>query len=455
MIYKILKPIVRLSLRAYFRRIDVIGRQHIPGNGPIIFVSNHPSALMDPLMVASFIQREVHFLAGSEWFGKGLKAKLFKRQLNMIPVYRPWLAKGKKISNQDMFEACYEAMNEGHCLILFPEASTETVSKIRELKTGAVRIKHGFDSQAANQEVPIIPIGLSYSNPHLFQSRVIVKIGEPVVLSNSEATEDLKELFRAQTEQVRASLKKTIVHIDNTQNEDLVSNISRLYMDRHQDIESLSLKNSENQFDFNRNVALAVEHFERERPEDYQRLSRRIHTYFDDLCQLQVSDDYVGHTDRSSISWVTWTFLVVAFPVALLSLIVFSVPYQLTKLIFLRKFRPSLSRNKEPGTMDTAFSGTLIFGVGTLIFLAWAILITSFVGAFFGWIPGVVTLVTMYPLFRFGLLYAKIRTRFRAFFKNKKIREKNQRAFELLEKERFALIQELDRFSAHYGAASR
>lgn len=242
MLYIILKRIVRMSLHLYFRRIDVIGEENIPKNGPVIFVSNHPSALIDPLLVATTLKRKIHFLAASEFFGKGMKARILKSKLNMIPVHRPWLSKTEKVSNTEMFDECYKSLNQGKSIILFPEASSETVSKIRELKTGAVRIKAGFESfTLGNKTVPIIPIGLSYSNPHEFQSRVVVKIGEPIVFDPTDETDSVEQ-FRIQTNQVQEELKKSIIHIDNTQNEGLVKNVCRLFIGTHRKENGLSFR---------------------------------------------------------------------------------------------------------------------------------------------------------------------------------------------------------------------
>ena len=232
MIYTLLKSIIRLSLNIYFRRIDVIGQKNVPEDGPVIFVANHPSALIDPLLCATELKRKLNFLAGSEWFGNGLKAKIFKTQMNMIPVHRPWLSKTKNVSNNDMFEECYKSLAKGKCIILFPEASSASVSKVRELKTGAIRIKSGYEHfMNNNSTVPIIPIGLSYSDAHEFQSRVVVKIGEPINFKSEVNHEDKAEMFRSQTDEMREALKKTIVHIDNKKNEGLVKKIIRLYID--------------------------------------------------------------------------------------------------------------------------------------------------------------------------------------------------------------------------------
>ena len=181
MLYALLKPIIQISLRAYFKRIEVIGAENLE-HGATLFVCNHPSALFDPIMVASNTKRPIHFLAGAEWFGSGIQKWFFQNQFKMIPVFRPWLAEGKekaKANNDEMFSACYTSLSKGNRIIIFPEASSVTVPWIRSIKTGAARIKLGADA-ASGQNIKIVPIGLNYTNSHRFQTSVIVNVGEPI-----------------------------------------------------------------------------------------------------------------------------------------------------------------------------------------------------------------------------------------------------------------------------------
>lgn len=451
MIYSILKPIIRLSLLIYFRRIDVIGQKNVPKSGPVIFVANHPNALMDPLTVATTLNRKVHFLAGAEWFGKGLKARFFKNQFNMIPVHRPWLSKSKEVSNEDMFEECYKSLKKGKCIILFPEASSESVSKIRDLKTGAVRIKDGFEKYMNNgQEVPIIPVGLSYSNSREFQSRVVVKIGEAVEFKNEENVTGQSEIYRLQTSQMQQALKDSIIHIDNVDNEGLVKKISRLYIDSHAVSRGVSFKNGQNKFEFNQDVAKVVEHFESEKFDNYNEMSDRIDRYFGRLEYTNISDDYIGKTKRSKISAFTWIYLILGSLIALPSLVLFVLPYQLTRLIFLKKFKDSLNTRKEAGTLDETFTGTLIFGLGTIIFILWTLFVSAGIGFFIGLGPAIISLVCMYPMMRFSMTYARIALRFKRHFRTKMKKGLTEIRIRELEEERMSIVAELKKYHVEY-----
>ena len=451
MIYSILKRIARMSLNLYFRRIDVLGSENVPKSGPIIFVSNHPSALMDPLTVATNLKRKVYFLAGANWFGKGLKARILKNQLNMIPVHRPWLSK-KKVSNEEMFNECYESLNQDKCIILFPEASTSTVSKIRELKTGAVRIKAGFEEFTnGNKHVPIIPIGLSYSNPHEFQSRVVVKIGEPIIFDPSEKHVDLAELYRAQTDKVQEELENAIIHIDNTENENLVKKISRLFIGTHREENAISFRDKKSNFEFNQGVASAVAHFEESNPSAYADMSTRIEDYFEGIKELGISDDVFEETQRSKPSIFKWIFIVLGSLIALPSLFIFFIPYQLTKIIFRKKVKSAMIADDEGENFDYAFTGTLIFAIGMLLFGIWTLVVGAIV-YFLGsnWIAALVVMISLYPMMRFSMHYAKVGLRMLNYYKGKRIMKKQMKKVATFASERKMIVDELKTYQISY-----
>jgi glycerol-3-phosphate O-acyltransferase / dihydroxyacetone phosphate acyltransferase len=452
MLYSILRPIMHLFLSAFFRRIEVIGEENIVKDGPAIFVANHPNAVIDPLVVAVVLKRQVHFLAGANWFGKGLKAKIFKEQFNMIPVYRPWLAKGEKVSNDDMFRDCYEHLSNGDCIALFPEASSITVSKIRELKTGAARVKLGYE-QDSNYSglVPIIPVGLTYSNPHQFQSRLVVKIGEPVDFHSSVETTDPKEVAREMTSKIEEALKDTIVHIDNDENTSLVRKVQHLLVDTFRADSSVSHQDSEANFEFAQKVAKAVKHFETTDEKSFDNVVAQINAYFKELKKYGLADANVSESEYLKSSIAKWMLLIIGFPLFVVGVVAYYLPYLLAKVVYWKKFIPMMTEEDEDGKLDTSFTGSLIFLMGLLIFVVWTTLLSLGVAWLAGhWLAGVVALVLGYPIMRFALYYAKIALRVKQDLKGKKIRREYKEELSALSAERKRLIGVLREFREQF-----
>ena len=87
--YDLFKYLFKATLYSYFRKFTVSGVDNIPKSGPVIFVANHPSALVDPLVIVTSIKRKVHSIAAVEFFGGKLMTWILKNKFYMIPVYRP------------------------------------------------------------------------------------------------------------------------------------------------------------------------------------------------------------------------------------------------------------------------------------------------------------------------------------------------------------------------------
>src|SRR4029434_5247672 len=79
--------ILRFALRIYFRQIEVVGVEHVPLDSPVIFVLNHPNALVDPVFPLCLAPRRVSFLAKAPLFRMPIIGS-FVRALDSLPVYR-------------------------------------------------------------------------------------------------------------------------------------------------------------------------------------------------------------------------------------------------------------------------------------------------------------------------------------------------------------------------------
>lgn len=48
--YRLGHALLNQAIRLYYRRIEVVGRDHLPNTGPAILVSNHPNSVMDAIL---------------------------------------------------------------------------------------------------------------------------------------------------------------------------------------------------------------------------------------------------------------------------------------------------------------------------------------------------------------------------------------------------------------------
>jgi 1-acyl-sn-glycerol-3-phosphate acyltransferase len=101
---------LRLAIRLFFRRIEIVGLEHVPSDAPVIFAANHPNGLVDSLFILCFAPRPVSFLAKAPLFRYPIIGYLV-RVLDSIPVYRK--QDNTKGSNRETFGRAREVLRSG------------------------------------------------------------------------------------------------------------------------------------------------------------------------------------------------------------------------------------------------------------------------------------------------------------------------------------------------------
>ena len=70
--YRFVQLLFRVLFSIFFR-LETIGRENIPHEGPVVIASNHVS-LRDPPMIGTAASRPIHFMAKSELFVRSLES---------------------------------------------------------------------------------------------------------------------------------------------------------------------------------------------------------------------------------------------------------------------------------------------------------------------------------------------------------------------------------------------
>lgn len=180
MFQRMIISLIHLITNTFFRRIDIVGEENIPAEGPVIFAGNHPNALMDGwLLMARCGRWPLHFMANAKLW----KYRALGRMLDAtgaVPVYRHEEHDGE-VDNSRAFDKLYEVIERGDCVGIFPEGVSHTESQLTKLKTGAARIALAVAARG-KVKVTIIPCGLNYMHRHRFRSQVLIEFGEPIVV---------------------------------------------------------------------------------------------------------------------------------------------------------------------------------------------------------------------------------------------------------------------------------
>ncbi|MEZ4361590.1 MAG: lysophospholipid acyltransferase family protein [Kofleriaceae bacterium] len=179
MAYRVLRWFLRLVAKVFFRQIEVVGLEHVPTTGPVIFAGNHPNSLIDPMLIITTCRRRVNFAAKDTLFKNRFMRQIL-RGLGAVPVARKD-DHGAKADNEAAFTAMFGVLGEGGAIGIFPEGLSHDNSQLSKLKTGAARLAIG-GAAAAGQPIRVVPCGLTFINPKRFRSRVLVQYAEPLVV---------------------------------------------------------------------------------------------------------------------------------------------------------------------------------------------------------------------------------------------------------------------------------
>lgn len=176
-------------MRVYFRRAEVVGLEHVPLDTPVIFVLNHPNALVDPAFLLSLAPRRVSFLAKSPLFRMPVLG-FFVRAMECIPVYRRQ-DQGEDVSkNREMFAAARALLAKGGTIGICPEGVSHDEPRLRPIKTGTARIALGAVSTGEVADLKIVPAGLYYTSKTKFRSAVLLYFGKPITVTPVEMEAD-------------------------------------------------------------------------------------------------------------------------------------------------------------------------------------------------------------------------------------------------------------------------
>jgi len=205
------------GFRLFFRRTKEV-RPSKSRFGRTIFVSNHPSSFLDPLVVSHLRKPIVYFMTRSDVFNR-ITRPLFWLA-HMLPIYRQQDGGNSQEKNKKVFKKATETLARNRNLLMFGEGITDDVfeRRLKPIKKGAMRI--GFTALEDldwKVEIRVQGVGINYTNPGVMRSEVLVAAAEPIVLNNyreaylenpskviSELNRELELRMQAQITHVRA-----------------------------------------------------------------------------------------------------------------------------------------------------------------------------------------------------------------------------------------------------------
>ena len=229
--YRLIQRFLRFSMGIFFRRLVVVGEEHIPQDGPVIFAGNHPNSLLDPALIVSTCGRIVHFAAKDVLFRSRLLRPVLLG-LGAVPLQRRKDHGDGPLDNESAFTRLYDVLDRGGVMGIFPEGISHDNAQLARLKTGAARIALGAAAREGIGCVRIVPCGLHYVRRRRFRSSVLVQYGPPIEVDAARVEAwraDEKGCVRALTDQLDQSLRGLTVNADGWDTLRVLDGVRRLY----------------------------------------------------------------------------------------------------------------------------------------------------------------------------------------------------------------------------------
>ena len=290
MIRRVIVALLRLALRIYFQRIEVTGLEHVPTKTPVIFVLNHPNALVDPVFLLCLAPRQVSFLAKAPLFRMPVLGYLVKA-MDSLPVYRRQDEGEDVTRNQETFIAARKLLARGGTIGICPEGVSHDEPGLRPIKTGAARISLAAVSAGDVSNVQIVPAGLYYTSKTSFRSDALLYFGQPIDVKPVTLEPDgtpPREAVRELSQRIETALREVILDAKHEEELQTTARAERIFSSASHNGEGESLRD---ELRLQQRFIKAYSVLQQLQPERLRRLELRMIRFEEDLHQAGVDPD--------------------------------------------------------------------------------------------------------------------------------------------------------------------
>jgi glycerol-3-phosphate O-acyltransferase / dihydroxyacetone phosphate acyltransferase len=161
----------------------------------VILAANHNNAMVDALLVATSINREVRLTAKATLLDHPV-TRLVVLATGIVPLRRRaderrTGGEGNVTRNEDAFREVVATLGSGGVILIFPEGISHSGPQLAPLRTGCARMAlQARRSGVAG--VQIVPVGLTFEHKESPRTSVFMQLGQPIDVDETlgSATDD-------------------------------------------------------------------------------------------------------------------------------------------------------------------------------------------------------------------------------------------------------------------------
>ena len=224
-----IRTYIRLGLFCYYKSFKVYNVQNVPKNKPVLFLSNHQNALIDPLLIAAKSGRFCYFLTRASVFNKPIVNTIL-RSLQMLPVYRIRDGWSSISNNNFIFSASADILKQHKAVVIFPEGSHHLNRTVRPLSKGFSRIIFETLEKYPEVDLQIVPVGINYIKAENFVDSTAVFFGKPIAAKNY-LLKDKNQAVNELKSQVHQAICELTTHIPSENYEETITKLEEKQVD--------------------------------------------------------------------------------------------------------------------------------------------------------------------------------------------------------------------------------
>lgn len=216
MFYQFLKILVGFTLRIFFKKIFITGVENVKNDRAQLIASNHPNGFLEPLIMACFFPKDLHFLVRGDVFDNPFLRPIL-RSTHQIPIFRFRDGFSKLRENSQTMDESIQVLLDKKNLLIFAEGGTESIKKLRPLQKGIARIAFQALDKNPSLDLEVLPVGINFTYPAKFNKEVMMRVSEPIKVRPfyDLYLEDKNKGIDALLNEIYDGMKKNIIHLEH------------------------------------------------------------------------------------------------------------------------------------------------------------------------------------------------------------------------------------------------